>query len=129
MIRRVRQFLSFILVFVFTGLVSCNHNSVEPSQPKPVPHFPVVYRFVDNSDSTVLSFDVHVGVYFPKQDSVTYEYNGEANAVVGYVLEDSVTAKKGAVTEPYPGCKAGMVVMAKKFWHGDTGHNIPTWRA
>ncbi len=112
---------------ILVGSVSCSHNGVGPS--KPIPHFPVIYRFEDVNDSTILTFHIHAGVYFPKEDSTSYEYNGEANAVVGYVLEDSITAADGAITEPYPGCKAAMMIIAKKFWHGNTGHNIPTWRA
>jgi|GEM_PF-4955426 len=116
-----------LLTIILAGFLSCKNDSVNP--PKAVQHFPVIYRFVDTSDTTVLSFEVHAGVYFPKEEKSTYQYSGEANAVVGYVLEDSITASHGAVTEPYTGVKAGMVVMARKFWHGNTGKNIPTWRA
>ncbi len=126
-----------VITIILVGSVSCNHNGVGPSQT--VPHFTVIFRFVDVSDSTIMSFGVHGGVYFPKQDSSTYAYTGESvgrygwgKYLIGHVVEDSIGIPVNGVppVRPYPGVKAGLVILAKTFWDGDTSFpNVPKTRA
>jgi len=130
--------LYLVIIVVSSTIVTCKNNGL--SVKKKIVHFPVKFHFVDTNDTTMMAFEMHAGVYFPKQDSSTYSYTAEAapgnpttggyigKYLVGHVLSDSITGKH-SIRRPYVGCQAGMVILAKKFWHGNTGNNVPTWRA